>query len=255
MLARFDDEWEIERARSRGQGRSAPMLPSAFLFVIAMIAYAINQRMARRVEYLQEEVRVLKELLAAATGTTRLDLNAEQRRRLALKGKELNTEERRTCCQIVRPETILTWFRQLCTQKYDSSKTRKRGRPRKDAEIRELVLSLARENPGWGYTKIRDALRGTKLEIGRTTVAMVLAAAGLEPAPERNRNRSWKHFLKSHWETLYACDFFSVEVLGVFGTVCYMVFSSSSSSPAPSRSPMSGSPRRCMDDADCSKFA
>ena len=89
------------------------MLPSTFQFVIEMIAYAINQRMARRVEYLQEEVRVLKELLAAATGTTRLDLNAEQRRRLALKGKELNTEERRTCCQIVRPETILTWFRQL----------------------------------------------------------------------------------------------------------------------------------------------
>ena len=71
-----------------------------------MIAYAINQRMARRVEYLQEEVRVLKEALAAATGTTRLDLNAEQRRRLAPKGKELNTEERRTCCQIVRPETV-----------------------------------------------------------------------------------------------------------------------------------------------------
>ena len=36
--------------------------------------------------------------------------------------------------------------------------------------------------------------------------------------------RSWKHFLKSHWDTLYACDFFSVEVLGVFGTVRYMVF-------------------------------
>ena len=83
---------------------------------------------------------------------------------------------------------------------------------------------MARENPGWCYTKIRDALRGLKLEIGRTTVAMVLAEAGLEPAPERNRNRSWKHFLKSHWETLYACDFFSVQVLGVFGTVRYMVF-------------------------------
>jgi len=30
--------------------------------------------------------------------------------------------------------------------------------------------------------------------------------------------------LKSHWETLYACDFFTVETLGVSGTVRQMVF-------------------------------
>jgi hypothetical protein len=50
-----------------------------------------------------------------------------------------------------------------------------------------------------------------KIEIGRTTVTAVLAEAGLEPALERTPNRTWKHFLKSHWDTLYACDFFSVE--------------------------------------------
>jgi hypothetical protein len=59
------------------------------------------------------EVRVLKEALAAATGKTRIDLSVEQRRRLALKGKALTAEERRACCQIVRPQTILAWFRQL----------------------------------------------------------------------------------------------------------------------------------------------
>jgi integrase-like protein len=36
--------------------------------------------------------------------------------------------------------------------------------------------------------------------------------------------RTWKQFLQSHWETLYACDFFGVEVLGVVGTVRHMVF-------------------------------
>jgi putative transposase len=200
------------------------MLPAPLQFIIAMIAYAINQRMARRVDYLQEEVRVLKEALAAATGKTRIDFSDEQRRRLALKGKELTAEERRAYCQIVRPATILAWFRRLAAQKYDSSKARKTGRPRKPADVRSLVLGLARDNPGWGYTKIRDALRGLKVEIGRTTVAGLLSQAGIEPAPERIRKRTWKHFLKSHWETLYACDFFSVEVLGVFGTVRNMVF-------------------------------
>jgi hypothetical protein len=82
------------------------MLPAPLQFITAMIAYAINQRMVRRLDYLQEEVRVLKEALAAATGKTRIDFRAEQRRRLALKGKKLTAEERRACCQIVSPATI-----------------------------------------------------------------------------------------------------------------------------------------------------
>ena len=183
------------------------MLPVTLQFLIALIAYAINERMARRVDYLREEVLVLKEALAAATGTTRIKLSAEQRRRLALKGKELTAEERRACCQIVRPETILAWFRQRAAQKYDSSKARKAGRARKTADVRELVVELAPDNPGWGYTRIRDALRGLKIDIGCTTVANILAEAGVEPAPERNHKRTWQQFLKSHWETLYACDF------------------------------------------------
>jgi hypothetical protein len=52
----------------------------------------------------------------------------------------------------------------------------------------------------------------------------MLADAGLEPAPERSRKRTWRHFLRSHWETLYACDFFAAEILGAFGAVRRMVF-------------------------------
>jgi len=95
----------------------------------------------------------------------------------------------------VRPETILAWFRQLEADKCDSSETRKVGRPRKASDIRQLVLDIARDNRGWGYTKIRDALRGLKIEIGRTTVASIPTDAGVEPAPERNRKRTWAHFL------------------------------------------------------------
>jgi len=201
------------------------MLPVTFQFIIAMVAYAINEQLARRIEYLLEEVRVLREVYTESTGRKRIPFTDEQRRRLALKGKALTPEEREACCQIVRPSTILLWFRQFAAQRYDSStQRRKSGRPRKATDIRELVIRLASENIGWGFTKIHDALRGLKIKIGRTTVASMLAEAGIEPAPERNRKRTWKQFLKSHWETLYACDFFSVEVLGLFGTVRYLVY-------------------------------
>jgi hypothetical protein len=181
--------------------------------------------MARRLDYLQEEVRVLREAFQATTGRKRIPFTDEQRKRLAIAGKALTPEERETCCQIVRPKTILEWFRKLAAQKYDGSAQRRRpGRTRKPNDIRELVIRFANENITWGYTKIRDAMRGLKIEIGRTTVANILAEAGLKPAPERTRKRTWKHFMRSHWDTLYACDFFAVESLGIYGTVRYMVF-------------------------------
>jgi transposase InsO family protein len=200
------------------------MLPATLQFVIAMIACAINEKMQRKLDYAHEEVRVLKEILAAITGSRRISFAADQRRRLAVAGRALSPEERKKCCQIVKPGTILGWFRQLAARKYDSSR-RKVGRPRKRRDIRKLVIEMALANLGWGYTKIRDALRtGLKIEIGRTTVANMLAEEGIEPAPEREKKRTWKQFMRMHWETLYACDFFSVETLGVFGTARYMVF-------------------------------
>jgi hypothetical protein len=41
--------------------------------LIAMLAYGLNERMARKAEYLREENRVLKEALRAATGKSLLD--------------------------------------------------------------------------------------------------------------------------------------------------------------------------------------
>jgi hypothetical protein len=201
------------------------MLPGTIQFLIAMVAYAIDERMARGVEYLQAEVRVLREMLVTKTGRPRITFTDDQRLRLATKGKALTPEERSACCQIVRRDTLLKWFWQLAAKKYDSSAERRRpGRPRKANDIRALVVRFAAENLGWGYTKIRDALHGLGIEIGRKTIASILADAGIEPASARRRERTWKQFVTTHWRTLYACDFFAVETLGAFGAVRVMVF-------------------------------
>ncbi len=52
------------------------MLPVPLQFVIAMIASAINDRTQRRLAYLEEEVAVLQDLLASATGTNRIRFSA-----------------------------------------------------------------------------------------------------------------------------------------------------------------------------------
>jgi len=45
----------------------------------------------------------------------------------------------------------LCWHRRLIAQKYDGSRQRGRGRPRKSEEIEDLVVRMAKENRSWGY--------------------------------------------------------------------------------------------------------
>ena len=64
--------------------------------------------MALKLEYQAEEMRVLREAFQAATGRKRIPFTDEQRRRLAIAGKALTPEERESCCQLVRPKTIVS---------------------------------------------------------------------------------------------------------------------------------------------------
>ena len=83
------------------------------------------------------------------------------------------------------------------------------------------MLRMAQENPGWGFTRIRGALRNVGHEIGRNTIKRILHENGIDPAPLRKM--PWKTFLKAHWGAIAATDFFSVEVLTRAGLVRYFV--------------------------------
>lgn len=93
-----------------------------------------------------------------------------------------------------------------------SSSTRKAGRPATRVDIRELVLRMATENRSWGYTRIQGALANLRHEVGRGTIAKILREGGLDPAPNRRKGMTWKEFLRTHWSTMAATDFFTVEV-------------------------------------------
>lgn len=83
---------------------------------------------------------------------------------------------------------------------------------------------MARENPTWGYTRLRGALANLGFELGRGTSARVLAEHGIEPAPRRGKTMSWKEFLAAQMGAIAAADFFSVEVLTRGGLVPHLVF-------------------------------
>ncbi len=82
---------------------------------------------------------------------------------------------------------------------------------------------MARDNPRWGYTRIRGALRNLGHEIGRNTIKRILLESGFDPARFRPRGMAWKSFLKAHWGAIAATDFFNVEVLTRCGLIRYFV--------------------------------
>jgi transposase InsO family protein len=190
-------------------------LPLQFLMLI--FAGWVNRHQQDVIEYLQEENRALREQL----GGKRLRFTDQQRRRLAAKAKKVGRKGLFQIETLVTPDTLLRWHRQLIARKYDGSKRRSPGRPRTAAEIGELILRMARENPRWGYTRIRGALYNLGHEIGRNTIKRILLENGFDPI--RKRGMSWETFLKAHWGAIAATDFFSVEVVTRTGLIRYFV--------------------------------
>jgi hypothetical protein len=115
----------------------------------------------------------------------------------------------RQVATIVTPDTILRWHRLLIARKWTYAKGQ-RCRQGVLAEIRRLVVRMAEENPTWGYTRIRGALKNLGHRVGRSTIARILKAQGIPPVPERPT--SWQTFLRAHWGAIAGADFFTTEV-------------------------------------------
>jgi putative transposase len=122
--------------------------------------------------------------------------------------------------RLVTPRTLLRWHRALVRRKWRQPPGQ-RGRPPVSAEVRAVVLRLARENPRWGHRRITGELAKLGLRVSPTTVRRLLARAGVGPAPRRS-GPGWREFLRAQAESIVACDFFTVE--SVFLRRYYVLF-------------------------------
>lgn len=82
------------------------------------------------------------------------------------------------------------------------------------AELEALIVRLARENPRMSFDKIQGELLKLGYAVDRSTVRNVMRRHHFPPAPERGRS-SWRTFLNHYRMQMLACDFFTIETIGL----------------------------------------
>ncbi len=183
------------------------------LLLIAALAGWLNREQQKVLDNLREGNRVLKEQL----GAKKIRLTDTQRRRLAAKSWEIGRRLLGQYATIVTPDTLLRWHRKLIAQKW-ANKAGK-GRPGVMKKIEDLVVQMVKDKPSWGYRRIQGALKNLRHVVVHNTVKRILQNHGIEPAPERGKKTTWSQFLRSHWSTFAASDFFTTEVWTTKGLV------------------------------------
>ena len=114
---------------------------------------------------------------------------------------------------LFKPDTVLRWHRKLVRRKWTFVRV---GRPRLAAELEELIVRLAQENPRWGYSKTQGELLKLGYNLSRSSVRNVLNRQHIPSALQRKKQGSnWRSFLGHYAGQMLACDFFTVETISL----------------------------------------
>jgi len=153
---------------------------------------------------LRHQLRVLQRQVA------RPQLTPADRALLAALSRVLSRQRWKSSV-FVTPATLMRWHRELVARRW-TYPHRRPGRPPTRAEVRALLVRLARENPSWGYRRIQGELLGLGIKLAASTVWTILKEAGIEPAPRR-LEQNWSEFLRAQAASILECDFLTVDTL------------------------------------------
>lgn len=179
-----------------------------FQQLLITLGKMIHSDLVRQIEYLKVENSILRSKLGNQVRTTYQEKMKLIRYGLRIGGNIKNL------ISIVNYSTFRRWIHDL---ENDELQTKKIGRPRiTPQEIIDLVIRMAKENLDWGYGRIKGELKKLGIFRGKTAIKNIMIQNNLNPAPKRYED-SWDAYIKRTFETLWACDFFSKEILTPIG--------------------------------------
>jgi putative transposase len=119
---------------------------------------------------------------------------------------------------VVRPESVIRWHRQAWRLFWRWRSRGPMGRPRLSAEVRELIATIARDNPRWGSERIRGELLKLGLVVSKRSIQRYRRRGPAHPS-----SQTWRTFLANHAHHLWAADLLTVQTL-TFKTLYVLVF-------------------------------
>jgi putative transposase len=108
----------------------------------------------------------------------------------------------------VRPETFTRWHRRGF-KLFWRSKSRPIGRPRIPKDLRQLILTMARDNPTWGQARIAaELLVKLGIKVSPRTIQKYLPEDAKDGRRRAAPSQRWTTFVRNHAKGMLACDFF-----------------------------------------------
>ena len=123
----------------------------------------------------------------------------------------------RSCLMIVKPETVIGWHRQGFRLYWRWKSRKKPGRPKTEAEVRQLIRRMSLENPLWGAPRIQSELALLGHTVAESTVAEYMGRRRKPPS------QTWRTFLDNHVPDIAAIDFFIVATVSFRLLYCVLV--------------------------------
>ena len=113
---------------------------------------------------------------------------------------------------LVKPDTVLKWYKNLIKDYWTfSKKSNKVGRPETDKEIKKLILEMKNNNILWGVKKIQGELMKLDIKLDTKTIRKILK--NFRDNGKIKKSLTWSKFLKTHINSLYAMDFFTIDTI------------------------------------------
>jgi len=119
---------------------------------------------------------------------------------------------------LVRPESVIRWHHQAWRLFWRLRSHGPLGRPRLSAEVHELIVTMAWENPRWGSERIRGELLKLGLVVSKRSIQRYR-----QRGPARPPSQTWRTFLANHAHHLWAADLLTVQTL-TFKALYVLIF-------------------------------